>query len=85
MKITVTSTAVNEKPWEKNGRSGVIRTQEVTAENAKFRNTMRLDLGRSPAFAAGEYTVDLEDNVTMNQYGDLAFARPLKLVSNFKK
>ncbi len=80
MKVTITSTMVNEKKWDKNGRSGVIRTQEATAENAKFRNSIRLDLGKNEPFPAGDYSVDLEDNVVVNQYGDLQLARPFKLV-----
>ena len=79
MKITVTSTDVISKPWDKNGRSGVIRTQQAIAENATRRNPIRLDLGKDDAFPVGVYECDLEANMTWNQYGDMQLARKLVL------
>lgn len=80
MKITITSTYVEEKKWEKDGRSGVIRTQEAVAENSKFRNRVRLDLGKNDPFPVGEYTVDLEEAISVGDFGDLKLARKLPLV-----
>lgn len=75
MKIKILSTHVSEKPWNKNGRSGVIRTQEAVAETERFRQTIRLDLGNNDPHPVGDYTVDLERNVIANQFGDLQLAR----------
>lgn len=80
MKVTITSTIVNEKQWSKGDRSGVIRTQDAQAECSKFRQRIRLDLGKDPAFPAGEYTVDLEDAISVGDFGDLKLARRLPLV-----
>ena len=80
MKITIDSTHVDEKKWEKDGRSGVIRTQEATAENKYFRQRVRLDLGKEPAYAVGEYELDLEANVSVGDFGDFKLARKPKLV-----
>ena len=87
MKITVSSTHVYEKQWEKKDpatgavRSGVIRTQEAQAECPKFRQRIRLDLGKDQAFPVGEYTVDLEDAISVGDFGDLKLARRLPLVA----
>ncbi|KAB8191349.1 hypothetical protein FKV24_008040 [Lysobacter maris] len=79
MRITITSTHVDEKKWEKGDRSGVIRTQEATAENKFFRNRVRLDLGKEPAYPVGEYELDLEENVSVGDFGDFKLARKPKL------
>lgn len=79
MKITITSTHVDEKKWEKGDRSGVIRTQEAEAENAYFRQRIRLDLGKEPAYALGIYELDLERAVSVGDFGDLKLARKPKL------
>ena len=79
MKVTISSTHVDEKQWAKEGRSGVIRTQEATAECSKFRQRIRLDLGKDQAFPVGEYTVDLEDAISVGDFGDLKLARRLPL------
>lgn len=86
MKITISSTYVDEKKWQKGDRSGVIRTQEAMAENANFRNRIRLDLGKNDPYPAGEYTLDLEDAVSVGDFGDLKLARrlPLKRVAAAK-
>ena len=86
MKITISTSHVDEKPWSKEGRSGVIRTQEAVAENARFRNTVRLDLGKNPAYAPGVYDLDLEANVSVGDFGDLKLARKptLKLLTPAK-
>lgn len=75
MKITITSTHVDEKQWAKEGRSGVIRTQEATAENERFRQTIRLDLGKNDAYPLGIYNLDFEKNVSVGDFGDLKLAR----------
>ncbi|WP_416203042.1 hypothetical protein [Xanthomonas euvesicatoria] len=80
MKITITSQQVNEKHWEKQGRSGIIRTQEAMAETAKFRQTVRLDLGKEPPYENGVYDYNLEDNVTVSRYGDFELPRKPTLV-----
>lgn len=80
MKVTISSTHVDEKSWNKGERSGVIRTQEATAECPRFRQRIRLDLGKDPAFAIGEYTVDLEEAISVGDSGDLKLARRLPLV-----
>lgn len=80
MKITITSTVVNEKPWQKGERSGVIRTQEAQAECSKFRQRIRLDIGKDSPFPVGEYTVDLEDAISVGDFGDLKLSRRLPLV-----
>jgi hypothetical protein len=80
MKITITSTHVEEKQWQKGDRSGVIRTQEAVAENAYFRNRVRLDLGKEDAYPEGEYVLDLEANVSVGDFGDFKLARKPKLV-----
>lgn len=80
MKVTISSTHVDEKTWNKGDRSGVIRTQEATAECPRFRQRIRLDLGKDPAFAIGEYTVDLEEAISVGDFGDLKLARRLPLV-----
>lgn len=79
MKITISSTHVDEKKWAKGDRSGVIRTQEAMAETARFRQTIRLDLGTNDAHAIGEYTLDLEQAVSVGDFGDLKIARRLPL------
>lgn len=81
MKVTITSTHVEEKSWNKGERSGVIRTQEAVAENSKFRNRIRLDLGKNPAYAVGEYELDLEEAISVGDFGDLKLARRLPLVA----
>lgn len=75
MKVTVTSTAVQEKQWRKDNRSGVIRTQEAVAECPKFRQRIKLDLGSADAYPVGEYHCDLEDALNVNQFGDLKLGR----------
>lgn len=80
MKITITSSHVEEKKWQKGDRSGVIRTQEATAENASFRQKIRLDLGKNDAYPVGEYTLDLEEAVSVGEFGDFKLARRLPLV-----
>jgi hypothetical protein len=80
MRITIDSTHVDEKKWEKDGRSGVIRTQEATAENKFFRQRVRLDLGKADAYAVGVYDLDLEANVSVGDFGDLKLARKPKLI-----
>lgn len=80
MKITIDSTHVDEKPWSKpDGRSGVIRTQEATAENKYFRNRCRLDLGREQPYPVGTYELDLEENVTVGDFGDFKLSRRPRL------
>ena len=80
MKITVNSTHVEEKKWTKGERSGVIRTQEAVAENVNFRQRIRLDLGTNDAYPVGEYSVDLEQAVSVGDFGDLKLARRLPLM-----
>lgn len=80
MKITITSNYVDEKKWEKGDRSGVIRTQEAMAETARFRNTIRLDLGKNDPFPPGEYLLDVEQAISVGDFGDLKLARKLPLV-----
>jgi hypothetical protein len=75
MKVTITTTAVQEKSWRKDDRSGVIRTQEAIAECPKFRQRIKLDLGSADAYPAGEYQCDLEDSLNVNQFGDLKLGR----------
>lgn len=75
MKILISSTQVQEKKWAKGDRSGVIRTQQATAECPKFRQSIKLDLGSSEAYPAGEYQCDLEDSINVNQFGDLKLGR----------
>lgn len=75
MKVTVTSKHVNEKAWEKGARSGIIRTQEAQAETKRFRQTIRLDLGKDPPYEPGVYELDLEDNCKVGDFGDLQLAR----------
>lgn len=75
MKVTITSTQVQEKNWRKENRSGVIRTQEAIAECPKFRQRIKLDLGSADAYPTGEYSCDLEDALNVNQFGDLKLGR----------
>lgn len=75
MKILIRSTQVQEKKWSKGDRSGVIRTQEATAECPKFRQTIKLDLGSAEPYPVGEYNCDLEDSLNVNQFGDLKLGR----------
>lgn len=79
MKVTIKSAHVDEKQWQKGDRSGVIRTQEAVVENERFRQTIRLDLGKQPPYEVGEYVLDLEQNVVVSPFGDLQLARKLKL------
>lgn len=81
MKVTITSTDVNEKKWSKGDRSGVIRTQDAQAECARFRQRIRLDLGKDEPFPIGEYTCDIEDAISVGDFGDLKLARRLPLVA----
>lgn len=81
MKVTIKNTFVEEKQWQKGDRSGVIRTQEAVVDCERFRQTIRLDLGKSePAYPIGEYALNLDDNVVVSNFGDLQLARRLKLV-----
>lgn len=79
MKVTIKTSNVDEKAWQKGDRSGVIRTQEAVVENERFRQTIRLDLGKQPPYEPGEYLLDLEQNVVVSPFGDLQLARKLKL------
>lgn len=80
MKVTIKNTHVDEKPWTKGDRSGVIRTQEAVVECERFRQTIRLDLGKdTPPHAVGEYELDLEANCVVSNFGDLQLARKLTL------
>lgn len=81
MKITIESSYVEEKSWNKGDRSGVIRTQEAVAECPRFRQRIRLDLGKNDAWPKGEYTVDLEEAISVGDFGDLKLARRLPLVA----
>lgn len=80
MKITILSSYVEEKSWQKGDRSGVIRTQEAVAECPRFRQRIRLDLGKNDSWPVGEYTVDLEEAISVGDFGDLKLARRLPLV-----
>lgn len=75
MRIKITSTHVEEKKWTKGERSGVIRTQEATAENEHFRQRVRLDLGKEDAYPVGDYEFDFEASVRVGDFGDIALAR----------
>jgi hypothetical protein len=79
MKVTITSMYVDEKPWNKGDRSGVIWTQEVMFEIVRMRNTGRLDLGKDLPHPVGEYICDLDDNFQINNFGDPLLARRLRL------
>lgn len=81
MKITINSNYVEEKKWQKGDRSGVIRTQEGVAECTSFRQRVRLDLGKNDPFPVGEYTVDLENAISVGDFGDLKLSRRLPLVA----
>ncbi len=85
MKITITSVFVQEKKWEKGERSGLIRTQDATAECPSFRQRVRLNLGKNDPFPLGEYTVDLEDAISVSDFGDLVLSRRLPLIPVEKK
>lgn len=82
MKVTISSAHVDEKAWSKEGRSGVIRTQECQYENVHFRGRGRLDIGKGDAYAPGEYELDLERAVSLDDFGALKLARrpEMKLV-----
>lgn len=80
MKVTISSANVDEKPWAKNERSGVIRTQTAMFETRRWRKEGRLDLGKNAAFPVGEYTVDAEEIIDIGDFGDLKVARRLPLV-----
>lgn len=80
MKVTIRSAHVDEKAWNKDGRSGVIRTQEAQFETAAFRSRGRVDIGKNDPWPAGEYDCDLDDNVQVNNFGDVGLSRRLKLV-----
>lgn len=85
MKITITNTDVDTRKGDskKTGKPYVMHTQGATAENNRFRMPIRLTLGDDgKAYPAGEYELDLEAAVQINQYGDVGFLRvlPLKLV-----
>lgn len=82
MKITISSSAVDEKAWNKGDRSGVIRTQKCIYENSVFRGQGRIDLGKGDAYQPGEYELDLEQAVSLDDFGGLKLARrpDLKLV-----
>lgn len=79
MKITITSTHVEEKKWQKGERSGVIRTQEAQAENAFFRRGIRLDLGKEEPHPVGEYNMDAEEAIDVGDFGDFKIKRRPKL------
>ena len=80
MKVMIKSTHVDEKPWTKGDRSGVIRTQEAVVDCERFRQTIRLDLGKDrPPYPVGEYVLDLEANCIVTNFGDLQLARKLTL------
>lgn len=79
MKITISSSAVDEKKWTKGERSGVIRTQDAMAECPSFRQQIRLDLGKNDPFPVGIYELDLEKNVRVGDYGDLTISRRLTM------
>lgn len=80
MKLTINSEFVHEKVWNKDGRSGVIRTQEAIIETRKMRMPIRLDLGKTtPPHKVGEYIVEIEDNLVVSAFGDLQLKRALEL------
>lgn len=80
MKVTILTVKPDEKPWSKDGRSGVIRTQEAEFETTAFRSRGRIDIGKADPYPVGEYDCDLEENVQVNNFGDVSLSRRLKLV-----
>lgn len=85
MKIRISDTSVETKSGEskKTGKPYTMHTQNATAENSRFRMPVRLNLGDDgKPLPAGEYELDLEEAVTINNYGDFGFLRvlPLKLI-----
>ncbi|QIK81676.1 hypothetical protein G7069_08760 [Lysobacter sp. HDW10] len=81
MKVTILP-QIHEKQWSKGDRSGVIRTQDCVYENPIFRGKGRIDIGKSDPYKPGEYELDLEAAVSLDDFGGLKLARrpEMKLV-----
>lgn len=87
MRIKITSTDVETKSGiaAKSKKPYTIHQQKATAENARFRMPVRLTLGEDEngnpvPHAVGEYEIDFESSVSINQYGDFGYERQIVLV-----
>lgn len=83
MRIKITSTEVETKSGtaKKSGKPYTIHQQRATAENARFRVPVRLTLADDgQPHPVGEYEVDFEASVSINQYGDFGYERQIVLV-----
>lgn len=82
MRIKITNTDVQTKSGiaKKSGKPYTIHQQAATAENSRFRVPVRLTLGDDGApHPIGEYEVDFDASVSINQYGDFGYERQMVL------
>jgi hypothetical protein len=83
MKITIKNADVFTKEGisKKTNKPYTMHTQKATAETDEFRNTVELTLGDdAKPYPVGEYTIDFDRSVQVDQYGNFRFARQLVLV-----
>jgi hypothetical protein len=83
MKITVKDEGVKvlQGKSAKTGREYSMRRQQVTVETSDFRMPMQIILADDQrAYPVGEYTLDLDSSVEVNNYGELRFKRRIDLI-----
>jgi hypothetical protein len=82
MKITIDSTEVAERSGTSaQGKPYRIRTQTVYADLGKrYPSEVRIRLkDDAPAYAKGDYDIDLSHSVYVSKYGSLALSEELVL------
>jgi hypothetical protein len=83
MKIIIKSDQVTERKIKSNGREFVFRTQAAALDKGgDFPEVFPLRLDeKQPAYAAGEYTIDIEKSVYVDHRGkyepELKLGRPV--------
>lgn len=83
MKITIKSTNIETKEGtsSKTGKPYTLYLQTAEAETVEFRAKLELTLGDdAKAYPVGEYSVDWDRSVVVDQYGSFRFARQLVLI-----
>lgn len=77
--ITITNAKPLVKSGTKNGKDWEIREQEAVLEAPDRKQPVRIDLGRNEPYPVGKYTLDLERNLNISQFGSVQLRRSLEL------
>lgn len=82
IKIEITSEEVNERKFEKDGKTFSFREQEAWLHfpGEKYPTRFKISLGSEAPFREGFYSLGASC-YTVDKYGSLAFRRQLQLVS----